>query len=100
MTVRQYRAIIIARLSEIEEEVKEIKKLSVEFKKDNPDEKYESVLGIATEIDKKLEDLSFTAPYVEDVLNGKAVSHTRLHKESGYDDSRTKKVRMTYGYNI
>lgn len=74
--------------------------LTDKFKKENPDARYDSVVGWDTELDKRLEELSFIQPYVEDILNGLAINHTYRHKESGYDRSRTKKVRKAYSYNL
>ena len=86
-------------LSSLQSNIKEMYQLTVDCKRENPDVNYERIFGSGTDLDKKMESLSFIAPNIEDILNGKAISHTSLHKETGYDKSRTRRVRMAYGYN-
>jgi hypothetical protein len=99
MTEKQYTSQMEHVLKRMQSDIKELHTLTDEFKEQHPDRKYESVVGWRTKLDKMLEDLSFIQPYVEDILNGNAINHTISHKTSGYDKSRTRKVRKAYSYN-
>ena len=100
MTENEYVPKMLLVLERFQDGIKELQELTDKFKKENPDARYDRVVGWNTELDKRLEELSFIQPYVEDILNGLAINHTYRHKESGYDRSRTKKVRKAYSYNI
>lgn len=98
ITQEKYISQMLLILSRFDSDIKEIEQLTDEFKNDNPDARYDTSIGFRTELDKKLEDLSFIQPYVEDVINGNAINHTVNHRKSGYDKSRTKKIRKAYSY--